>query len=97
MPHTEAGQRIEPPVSVPGATVTMPAATAAPEPPLEPPGMRLVSSGLRQVPNHGLSVVVPHASSCVASLAIVTPPAAANRSTQSASRSGTWSRQIALP
>ena len=92
IPHTEAGQRIDPPVSVPGASATVPAATAAPEPPLEPPGMRLGSCGFRQVPKCGLSLVVPHASSWVASFAIETAPAAASRATTSASRSGTWSR-----
>ncbi len=37
MPHSEAGPRIEPPVSEPSATGTMPAATAAPDPDDEPP------------------------------------------------------------
>ncbi len=45
-PHTEAGILIDPPVSVPSAIGTTPAATAAPEPPLEPPGSRFVSQGL---------------------------------------------------
>ena len=79
MPHTDAGQRIEPPVSVPGASATIPAATAAPEPPLEPPGTRVGSCGLRQVPNQGLSQVVPQASSCVFSLAMQTAPARRER------------------
>ena len=39
--------RIDPPVSLPRAAGTIPAATAAPEPPLEPPGMRCSSCGLR--------------------------------------------------
>src|SRR5205807_6464177 len=47
-PLQEAGIRIEPPPSVADATLARPAATAAPEPPLDPPG---VSSGL-----HGLRV-----------------------------------------
>ena len=37
-PHSDAGMRIEPPPSVAVATPTSPAATAAAEPPLEPPG-----------------------------------------------------------
>ena len=45
-----AGWRIEPPVSVPVAIGARPAATAATEPPLEPPGTRLVSQGLRTGP-----------------------------------------------
>src|SRR5690606_41548980 len=36
-PHAEAGMRIEPPPSLPCATGTTPAATAAAAPPLEPP------------------------------------------------------------
>jgi len=39
--------RMEPPVSEPSAIGTMPAATAAPDPPLEPPGTREISHGLR--------------------------------------------------
>src|SRR3546814_1474575 len=38
MPVNAAGWRIEPPVSVPVAPATIRAATAAEEPPLEPPG-----------------------------------------------------------
>ena len=91
MPHTEAGQRIEPPVSVPGASATIPAATAAPDPPLEPPGTRCGSCGFRQVPKCGLSLVVPHASSWVASLPMQIAPAPASLATTSASRPGTWS------
>ena len=46
-PHKPAGWRIEPPVSVPIASGAMPAATHAAEPPLEPPGVRSRSHGLR--------------------------------------------------
>lgn len=49
-PQLEAGMRIEPPPSLPWAPGTMPAATAAPEPPDEPPGVREVSHGLRVGP-----------------------------------------------
>ena len=45
-PLKEAGIRIEPPVSVPSAPKTSPAATAAAEPPEEPPGTRVRSHGL---------------------------------------------------
>ena len=37
MPLNDAGMRIEPPMSEPLASVAVPAARAAPEPPLEPP------------------------------------------------------------
>ncbi len=40
MPQSEAGWRIEPPVSVPIAQGARPPATAAAEPPEEPPGTR---------------------------------------------------------
>ena len=46
MPHSPAGWRIEPPVSVPIASGTMPAATHAAEPPLEPPGVRVEVPGI---------------------------------------------------
>ena len=36
-PFQEAGIRMEPPASLPVAVGVMPAAVAAPEPPLEPP------------------------------------------------------------
>ena len=39
-PHTAAGIRIEPPVSLPNAPAQQPATTAAAEPPLDPPGTR---------------------------------------------------------
>ena len=45
MPVKLAGWRIEPPVSVPVAAGTRRAATAAAEPPDEPPGTRVVSHG----------------------------------------------------
>ncbi len=50
MPLTADGRRIEPPVSVPRAPRHVRAATATPEPPLEPAGKRSGFHGLRQVP-----------------------------------------------
>ena len=44
-PQKEAGMRIEPPPSLPRAIGTAPEATAAPEPPLEPPATRVRSRG----------------------------------------------------
>ncbi len=49
-PHSLAGMRIEPPPSLACATGTMPDATAAAEPPLEPPVERVTSHGLRLGP-----------------------------------------------
>ena len=45
--------RIEPPVSVPMAAGTMPSATAAAEPPLDPPAVRAGSCGLLVWPTSG--------------------------------------------
>ena len=42
--------RIEPPPSLAWASGNMPPATAADAPPLEPPGERCVSHGLRVMP-----------------------------------------------
>jgi hypothetical protein len=49
-PQALAGIRIEPPPSLAWAIGTMPAATAAAEPPLDPPVERFVSHGLRVGP-----------------------------------------------
>ena len=49
-PQNEAGWRMEPPVSLPRASAPMPAATAAAEPPEEPPGTRARSRGLHVRP-----------------------------------------------
>ncbi len=49
--------RMEPPPSLAWAIGTMPAATAAPAPPLEPPALQLGSQGLSTGPNSLFSVV----------------------------------------
>ena len=49
-PQQDAGMRIEPAPSEPSAAGTMPAATAAAEPPLEPPGVCSGFQGLRVIP-----------------------------------------------
>ena len=49
-PFADAGTRIEPPPSLACAMGTMPAATAAPEPPEEPPEEWSSSYGLLQLP-----------------------------------------------
>ena len=56
MPHSAAGIRTEPPMSEPSASGTQPEATAAPEPPEDPPGERSGFHGLRVMPHSGLSV-----------------------------------------
>ena len=63
MPQTAAGWRIDPPVSVPSASGARPAATAAAEPPDEPPGTRVSSQGLSVGPYALFSVDEPIANS----------------------------------
>ena len=74
-PQQAAGIRIEPPPSLPWATGTMPAATAAAEPPEEPPGVRSRSHGLRVGPNRRASVTgrIPYSGSVV--VPTITKPA----------------------
>ena len=55
-PQQAAGIRIDPPPSLPAAIGTIPAATAAAAPPLEPPGVRLKSQGLLVRPKRAESV-----------------------------------------
>ncbi len=49
-PFCAAGMRIDPPPSFACAIGTIPDATAAPEPPLEPPALCSVFHGLRVAP-----------------------------------------------
>ena len=58
MPQRAAGLRMDPPVSEPRANVHIPAATAAADPPLDPPVMRSSFQGFRAVPKWRLMVVV---------------------------------------
>ena len=62
MPQYAAGMRIEPPVSVPSAKSQTPAATSAAEPLLEPPDVRLASSGLKVMPYAGLTLPAAYSS-----------------------------------
>src|SRR5437763_16422263 len=66
-PHHEAGNRTEPPVSVPIAHGAMPEATATPEPLLDPPGVRCASGshGFHGVPRCSLVPQPPIANSTV--------------------------------
>ena len=76
---TEAGIRIEPPPSLACAIETIPEATAAPEPPLEPPVVRAVSHGLRLGPYASGSLVGRIPSSGVFVLPTTMKPAARKR------------------
>ena len=84
-PQHAAGMRIEPPPSLAVATPTMPAATAVPEPPLEPPEERSGFHGLRVMPQVFDSVKGWIASSGRWVFPIGMAPAARRRLTISAS------------
>jgi hypothetical protein len=86
-PLHDAGMRIEPPPSLAWATGAMPAATAAPAPPEEPPGVWSVFQGLRVAPKRSDSVHEMAPNSGVAVLPIRTNPASSSRSISSASSS----------
>src|SRR5262249_33079970 len=80
IPHMAPGCRMEPPVSEPRANATSPAATAAAEPPLEPPGTREGSHGFPVGPYPLFSVELPMANSSQFVLPIRMAPAASSRS-----------------
>ena len=80
---------MEPPVSEPSASGTIRAATAAADPPLEPPGVRSSAHGLRVGPNAEFSVDDPIANSSQFVLPTMTAPAATSRSTAVAVYGGT--------
>jgi hypothetical protein len=75
-------------VSLPKLAAAKPAATAAALPPLEPPGTREVSSGLRVGPNAEFSVLEPIANSSRLVLPTMTAPACCRRVTTVASYGG---------
>src|SRR5713101_2460276 len=79
-PHSEAGWRTDPPVSEPSATGTIPAATAAADPPDEPPGTRVGSHGFFTGPNAEFSFDDPIANSSQFVLPMMTAPESSNRS-----------------
>jgi len=76
MPHSAAGSRIEPEVSLPSAAKHMPAATAAAEPDDDPPVMCAGSRGLRAAGQAPITPLPPYAISWRLSLPSSTAPAA---------------------
>src|SRR5580698_7006292 len=78
-PQNEAGCRTDPPVSDPNATTAVPCATAAADPPLDPPGTRSRAQGFRTGPNAEFSFEDPIANSSQLVLPIITPPACSKR------------------
>ena len=93
-PQQDAGMRIEPPPSLAWASGTMRAATAAAEPPLEPPAVRVGSHGLRVGPNSTGSVVALSPNSGVLVRPRIISPARLCRFTISASAgAGAWAKK----
>src|SRR3954447_6899419 len=86
-----------PPGSDRRAPAANPAATAAALPPLEPPGTRDGSHGLRVGPNAEFSVEEPIANSSRFVLPTTTAPAARRRSTTVASYGGRQPSRILEP
>src|SRR5688572_3956230 len=84
-PQHAAGIRIDPPPSPPSAAGTRPAATAAADPPLDPPVERLGSHGLRATPKVLDSVNGHCPNSGIEVLPTMTAPAARSLRTASAS------------
>src|SRR5690348_2109085 len=76
--------RIEPPPSVPSASGQKRAASAAEEPPDEPPGVLRLFQGLRVIPVSGESVDPFQPNSGVVVFPIRTAPASRSRSTDGA-------------
>src|SRR5688500_12591945 len=81
-PQHDAGMRIEPPPSLACATGTRPAATAAAEPPLDPPVEWPAFHGLRVGPHATGSVVGTMPSSLQLVLPVMMKPALRSRVTR---------------
>src|SRR2546421_3354888 len=94
MPHSDAGWRIDPPVSVPIAHGASPAATAAADPPDDPPGTRSRSHGLRTGPNPEFSFDEPIANSSMFVLPRIGAPAPTSFSTAVAVYGGRYPASI---
>src|SRR5262245_16280921 len=97
MPEKAAGPRIEPPVSDPSEPTVSPAASAAPEPDDEPPGMWARFHGLRAGSKRWPGNWIPKAYSWVMSLPSITQPADCRRVTHVESSVGTQSASTAEP
>jgi hypothetical protein len=96
-PLQEAGMRIDPAPSLPWASDSIPAATAAALPPDEPPGVRAVSHGLRVAPNRCGSVTGRMPSSGTLVLPTTIAPASRRRRTTALSIDGTQSPVARMP
>src|SRR4029079_9627098 len=92
-PQHDAGILIDPPPSLPCAAGASPAATAVAAPPLDPPGVRLLSHGLRQGPSSSDSVTAVIPSSGVFVLPSTTKPASFRRRPPAPSNPATYPAQ----
>src|SRR2546421_9881421 len=81
IPVSAAGWRTEPPVSLPIAAIASPDATAAADPPLEPPGTRSSPQGLWTGQYPEFSFEEPIANSSQLVFPRKTAPSASSRST----------------
>src|SRR5918998_964849 len=97
MPQRAAGWRIDPPVSVPIAHGAVPAATAAADPPLDPPGTRLRSQGFCTGPKPEFSFDEPIANSSWLVLPSTGAPARVRLSTAVALYGGRYPSRIREP
>ena len=93
----EAGERTELTVSVPIPATPNPAATPAPVPPLDPPGVRLRSYGFSVCPPSELTVSPQTANSCRLTLAKIIAPASLSFRTRKASCAGCCSFRQTAP
>src|SRR3546814_20280841 len=96
-PHKAAGWRTEPPVSVPVAAMTRPAATALADPPEDPPGIMVGSNGFLAGPKAEFFLPEPMANSSQLRLPIETAPARRCRSPTVASNGLLYWTTILLP
>src|SRR5882672_10130361 len=96
-PHSAAGWRMEPPVSVPSEMMASPAATAAALPPELPPGTRSRSQGLWVGKYPEFSVELPIANSSQFVTPSITAPASNRRLTAVAVYGGLKPRRICDP
>src|SRR5690606_34306385 len=85
--------RTEPPPSVPTESGAMPSATAAAEPPLDPPLVLVGSHGFPVLPVSGLSVTPFQPNSGLVVLPTNTAPASRSRATEGASAAQSWSAE----
>src|SRR2546425_12908203 len=96
-PQNDAGWRTDPPVSEPRAAGRAPAPTSAAEPPEEPPGTRVLSSGCSVRPYAECSVEEPMANSSQLVLPAMSAPAALSLVTAVAANGGREPRGVFQP